>query len=362
MTGAPRIAPEALAAVRAALPLDALIGETVALRRKGGEYVGLCPFHDEKTPSFTVVPRKGFYHCFGCGAHGDVIGWAMRAWGLDFAGAVEQLQARAGLGGEAAGPNKTPPPRKTSQIPDSRAQDKTVAARALFAAALPIDGTLAERYLKARALDPARLGDARCSLRFAPALRHGPSGRTCPAMLAAFKLAGRVVAVHRTFLADDGRGKADVTPAKMILASYQGAAIRLDPAGPLLAVAEGIETGLSVRQAVPDLPVWVAGALGNIAGGGKGRGHFHPEGKKARDGRALRLPAEWPDMDRPGIRLPDCVRDVVLLADGDTKDRHVGRALMRRAARRFQLEGRQVRIAWPDDGQDFNDMLMAGAA
>lgn len=60
----------------------------------GGEWQGLCPFHDERTPSFTVVPGKGFVHCFGCGAHHDAIGFVMRAAGLDFRDACAALGAR----------------------------------------------------------------------------------------------------------------------------------------------------------------------------------------------------------------------------------------------------------------------------
>ena len=65
--------------------------------RRGREYTGLCPFHKEKTPSFNVVEDKGFYHCFGCGAHGDVIGFAMQTENLGFPEAVEALARQAGL-------------------------------------------------------------------------------------------------------------------------------------------------------------------------------------------------------------------------------------------------------------------------
>ncbi len=65
--------------------------------RRGREFVGLCPFHKEKTPSFSVVEDKGFYHCFGCGAHGDVISFVMQTEGLGFLEAVEDLARRAGL-------------------------------------------------------------------------------------------------------------------------------------------------------------------------------------------------------------------------------------------------------------------------
>ena len=65
--------PQFLDEIRARLTLSDVIGRSVKLTRKGREYTGLCPFHNEKTPSFTVSDDKNFYHCFGCGAHGDVI-------------------------------------------------------------------------------------------------------------------------------------------------------------------------------------------------------------------------------------------------------------------------------------------------
>ncbi|HVN42560.1 MAG TPA: DNA primase [Steroidobacteraceae bacterium] len=84
-----------------------VIGSRVQLKRAGREYKGCCPFHDEKTPSFTVSAEKQFYHCFGCGAHGTVLGFVMDYDHLGFVEAVEELAARAGLdvpreGGAAA--------------------------------------------------------------------------------------------------------------------------------------------------------------------------------------------------------------------------------------------------------------------
>jgi DNA primase len=74
--------------LRSRISLPALVGRRVRLVRKGREHAGLCPFHNEKTPSFYVVEDKGFFHCFGCGAHGDAIGFTMRADNLDF---IERL-------------------------------------------------------------------------------------------------------------------------------------------------------------------------------------------------------------------------------------------------------------------------------
>ncbi|MBR1915010.1 MAG: DNA primase [Alphaproteobacteria bacterium] len=83
--------------LRSRLPIADIVGEKVKLVRKGREYIGLCPFHNEKTPSFTVNEAKGFYHCFGCGAHGDIVRFEMEANGLPFMDAVEKLAHKAGL-------------------------------------------------------------------------------------------------------------------------------------------------------------------------------------------------------------------------------------------------------------------------
>ncbi|MFC4260236.1 DNA primase [Marinobacter lacisalsi] len=77
--------------------LAELIGSRITLKKAGANYKACCPFHDEKTPSFNVRPDKGFYHCFGCGAHGDAISFVREFEGLDFTAAVEELARRAGL-------------------------------------------------------------------------------------------------------------------------------------------------------------------------------------------------------------------------------------------------------------------------
>lgn len=84
--------------LRRRLPLSGVVGRRVRLIRKGRKHLGLCPFHNEKTPSFTVSDETGFFHCFGCGADGDVIGFVMRDEGLTFPEAVERLAQEAGIG------------------------------------------------------------------------------------------------------------------------------------------------------------------------------------------------------------------------------------------------------------------------
>ena len=83
--------------LRARVPLSDIIGKRMKLTRAGREYKGCCPFHKEKSPSFTVNDVKGFYHCFGCGAHGDSIGFLMNHDNMSFMDAVEQLASLAGM-------------------------------------------------------------------------------------------------------------------------------------------------------------------------------------------------------------------------------------------------------------------------
>jgi DNA primase len=91
------ITPRFLDDVRARLTLSEFIGRRIKVTRSGREYKACCPFHKEKTPSFYINDDKQFFHCFGCGAHGDVVGFAMRHDNLSFPEAVEQLAAQAGL-------------------------------------------------------------------------------------------------------------------------------------------------------------------------------------------------------------------------------------------------------------------------
>ena len=89
--------PQFLDDVRDRLTLSEIVGRRVPLKRKGREWTACCPFHQEKTPSFFVNDEKSFYHCFGCGKHGDHIGFLMESDGLSFLEAVKELADQAGL-------------------------------------------------------------------------------------------------------------------------------------------------------------------------------------------------------------------------------------------------------------------------
>jgi DNA primase len=167
--------------LRSRIGLADLVGRRVRLVRKGREYGGLCPFHNEKTPSFYVVEDKGFFHCFGCGAHGDALGYVMRAENLDFIEAVERLAAEAGL----QVPQQTPLERERAQRQKTLLEAVAAAAdfyeQQLWAPA----GARAREYLARRGLDEETL--RRFRLGWAPddrqALRRALSGDFPEALL-----------------------------------------------------------------------------------------------------------------------------------------------------------------------------------
>ena len=126
------------------------------------------------------------------------------------------------------------------------------------------------------------------------------------------------VALHRTFLARDGRGKAPVEPQKMMLGPCRGGAVRLAEPDDVLMVGEGIETCLAAMHAT-GYPTWSALSTSGLR----------------------------------GLELPKDVRDVIVLADGD----EAGEAAARDCGARWRYQGRRVRIARPPQGSDFNDLL-----
>jgi len=120
-----------------------IIERRVPLKRAGREFQACCPFHDEKTPSFTVSPQKQFYHCFGCGAHGSAIGFLMNFEGLEFVDAVEDLAHHAGL--------EVPREAKRAVRPSADLYDILEAAAGFYQDALKTSDE-AIAYLKQRGL------------------------------------------------------------------------------------------------------------------------------------------------------------------------------------------------------------------
>ena len=208
--------------------------------------------------------------------------------------------------------------RRIAEEPDADALKRSAAALAIWQASQAAEGTPVATYLRSRGLDLP----ASPALRFHAGLKH-PSGGVWPAMVALVTngATGSPIAVHRTFLARDGGGKAPVEPAKMMLGPCRGGAVRLGEPGAVLMVGEGIETCLAAMQ-----------ATGNAA---------------------------WAALSTSGLRsldLPRDIRDVIVLADGDEP----GEAAAQDCARRWKREGRRVRIARPPKGMDFNDLFKRG--
>ena len=151
--------------LRARVGLVSLVGRRVKLTRRGREHVGLCPFHNERTPSFTVSEDKGFYHCFGCGAHGDVIGFAMQTKNLSFPEAVERLAGEAGL----AVPQATPEQAAANDRREALLACVEAAAAWFQGRLAAPEGAEARDYLAGRGLGEATVQAFRLGL--APAER-----------------------------------------------------------------------------------------------------------------------------------------------------------------------------------------------
>jgi len=268
-----------------------------------------CPTHpDGRTPALKISddPRKSDgvdIHCFaGC------------RW-QD----VKSDLARAGLLEEWQGTQAKPWPKlKFAQpSPEPAGDGRYEAAKDIWLASKPLAGTTAEQYLKGRDLQPPWPR----WLRYAAALKHGPTGLTLPGLVAGITDGGGTfAAIHRTYLKLDGSGKAAVSSPKMALGSMGNGAIRLGRADTVLGLAEGVETALSAMQLF-EIPVWAA--LGSR-------------------------------LDR--IDVPDNVIEVQIFGDSGKP----GREAAEKAAERFTSQGRRVMLRFPPEPfGDWNDALQA---
>lgn len=205
-------APLDIDAIRAAHPLPSVVAGTVPrLIRAGSEWKACCPLHEDRSPSFTIYSGGQRFQCFGCGAQGDVLDFVRQLHGVGLREAAQMLT------------NGDLPTVEVRALPPRDDSQRVERARAVWASAQPIGGTLAETYLRWRGLHLV-LPD---SLRFAP-LRHGARGQEYPCLVALVSgTDGQPIGIQRTYLADDGCGKADVSPAKMSLGQIAGGAIRL---------------------------------------------------------------------------------------------------------------------------------------
>lgn len=303
--------------VRRDNPIAGVVAPEVKLHRAGREFKGRCPFHSEKTPSFTIFDGGHRFQCFGCGAAGDVVDYIQQAHGVDFLEAVRMLAGESLPRVEVA---KLPP-----AVPD---HVKIAKARALWAETKPIQGTPAQDYLASRGII-CRMPD---TLRFHPSIAYWDAEAgdkpiyidNFPAMIAASHSAsGELEAVQRTYLLLDGSGKAPVPKPKKALGNMSSRAIRLTPVAASLIVCEGIEDGLSILQDC-NQSVWVAGGAG-IA---------------------------------QNMLFPDAVQSIVIAADND--ENKAGELAAIAAADAFALRGLQTRIIYPDKPhKDFNSQLVA---
>ena len=286
------------------------VAETMAKafggRRVGAIWMACCPVHDDRTPSLSIrigTDGKILVRCYAGCAQREVIA-ALREHGL--------WQAAGRTFGMARNHRY-----RSAENSDLDTLVRSRAALAIWQESQAAEETSVATYLRSRGLSLP----ASPVLRFHGGLKH-PTGGVWPAMVALVTdgVTGSPIAIHRTFLARDGGGKAPVEPSKMMLGPCRGGAIRLSESNAMLMVGEGIETCLAVTQAV-----------GNAA---------------------------WAALSTSGLRsldLPCDIRDVIVLADGDEP----GEAAALDCAQRWKLEGRHVRIARPPQGMDFNDLLKA---
>lgn len=156
------LSPQWLDELRARVTLSSVIARTTPLTKAGREFKACCPFHSEKSPSFTVNDEKGFYHCFGCGAHGDAIRWMTDQRGLGFMDAVKELAAEAGLEVPAPDP-------RAAQAAEQRGSlhDVMSATQKWFVENLASpEGAKAKAYLATRGFDQHTI--ARFGFGYAP--------------------------------------------------------------------------------------------------------------------------------------------------------------------------------------------------
>lgn len=152
-------------------PLEHVAARYVRLRRSGVRLIGLCPFHEEKTPSFTIEPSKGAYRCYGCGRWGDVIDFIQEVEGLTFLDAVERLDATSGAcapGRCPAPPSPTAPEQPKAVLPERAAEALRVAVEWWHDALGRHPEAL--RYLEERGVDQATIEREQIGYAGAPVL------------------------------------------------------------------------------------------------------------------------------------------------------------------------------------------------
>ena len=261
--------------------------------------------------------KAGLWSDFAVGSGGDALDLVAAVRGQGLGAAIGWALAWLSEAPSAPRPDAIRPTTlRASTASDTRSRS-TALARRLWRATVPAAGSPVEVYLRARAIPRPPPAD----LRFHPVCRH-PSGQSLPAMVAAVRdLERRLVAVHRTFLANDGRSKATVEPVRAALGLVRGGAVRLGPIGPCLVVAEGIESAIAAAVLAGSDAAWATLGTAGL--------------------QALTLPP-----------LPLASR-VLIHADGDVPGVKAAEA----AAARWRAEQRRVVIVRAPPGADANDVL-----
>lgn len=349
-----------------------------------GDWWAPCPFHQEKSASFHVLDRDGFFKCFGCGAGGDLFRFVMDLRGVDFATAVKELAERGGVAAEETDAERDARRARRAAEAARRAREEAEAARRklassaeLWRASIPGHPLLAA-YLDAR-IGPRRraavwalCGGAPDQLRVHPALDHLVEDErdrwrrihTGPAMVARVARDGAGVGVHRTWITPQGRARVGgVKLDKQMRGPCYGGVVEFTPPARRLVVGEGIETTLAYLGELASRPgfdeaEWSAVCaltLGGITGS---------EAQRERGA----TPGRLPDWERPGWVCPPHVEDLILLGDGSASNpdeirRRMGLAQRRHACDPDGVVRRRVRIAWPpgapENGADWADWAIS---
>jgi DNA primase len=222
-----------LAAIRRDHLIPPIAGTLVKLQRTGREWKACCPFHQDRSPSFTIFDGGRRFQCFGCGAQGDVLDFVQRSQGVSLREAAAMI-----------GANQLPVVSMATAPAAEPKEDRRDEAISIWRAAGPAKGTPVDTYLRSRAL----ILPIPASIRFAR-LRYGKIGPFHPVMVALVaSVDDRAIGVQRTYLNAAGTGKAAVPNPKLSLGNVRGGAIRLAPCARTLTIAEGIEDGLSLQQ------------------------------------------------------------------------------------------------------------------
>lgn len=196
------------------------------------------------------------------GSHGDLLDVIRESLGLrDFPEVLEEARRFLSL------PRLDPAPKTTTSKQPAAPTGSSEAARRLLSMSTPLKGSLAATYLRCRGITDLRYTSA---LRFHPNCYYRGEGEdeieTWPAMIAAVTdLEGKVTGVHRTWLARDGSGKAPVDTQRKAMGELLGHAVRFGVSKEVMAAGEGIETVLSLRQALPKMPMVAALSAGHLA-------------------------------------------------------------------------------------------------